>query len=230
MMGHTVFTENTQMRGKQFKALKHCPLCKDNPKTILAFGASLTEGLFNFGKSYHPYTIRLSEKLKTSYGLFSITNLGKAGEKTSDMIQRFDEATQNNYFDYIIILAGTNDLGERNVEKTLRNLKTMHELARSRGALSFVCTLPELAYEKKEPWLKAIREEVNSNLRTYAKEANLPIVDVARDLPHLSLAKPDRLKIWFDEIHFTPLGYDMLGDLIFSSFEDHFKKKTCEVS
>ncbi len=33
---------------------------------ILCFGASLTEGYYNFGKNFHPYTIRLENNFKAA--------------------------------------------------------------------------------------------------------------------------------------------------------------------
>lgn len=84
---------------------------------ILCFGDSLTEGYYNGGKNFHPYTWKLKELLEekaNSQQCSSVTNAGVSGETICvDMKARLPNSLKKHgvkNVDVLIMQGGTNDI------------------------------------------------------------------------------------------------------------------------
>eukprot|EP00026_Physarum_polycephalum_P018683 Phypoly_transcript_20357.p1 GENE.Phypoly_transcript_20357~~Phypoly_transcript_20357.p1 ORF type:complete len:220 (-),score=28.82 Phypoly_transcript_20357:27-641(-) len=188
---------------------------------ILCFGASLVEGYVytSKGLQFAPFTITLAKKLTEAGYDFEIDNQGASGQTTSDMVPRFEQVVTFSNYTHAIILGGTNDLSERRPEITIGNLTKMYTFAKSKGILPMGVTLPELYAERnpREKWLTDVRLEVNKHIKEFCTNNNMPVLDLATLIPHVSLSLQDKQKIWSDAIHLTAYGYELFGGYAFEA-------------
>ena len=81
-----------------------------NPRLrILCFGDSLTAGYHDWGQKYHPYAIRLEERLKQQYPYtdIQITIDGLPGDKVMNGLfnsRLSSTLSQNQIYDWILVL------------------------------------------------------------------------------------------------------------------------------
>ena len=70
--------------------------------------------------------------------------------------------------------------------------------------------------------LRTKRTEVNRKLKNLAEEnkENTLFCDITSTLSYVSLSEEERKKIWDDKLHFTPLGYDMMGNKIYETIKN----------
>ena len=197
---------------------------------ILAFGDSLTEGYYFFGRKFHPYSLRLqslvdskltSEKstnaTKNLPSKISVCQHGVSGERTSSMVQRLPKVIESyGPFHFMVFLGGTNDLGD-DYNKVFDNIVNIIESARANGITPVLVTIPELSAERKFSDLYESRTQLNQRIFNYSNEHKLPLVDLAVHLPMYSTKNHEEtLKYWeHDGLHMTPEGYDRFADLIF---------------
>ena len=200
---------------------------------ILAFGASLTEGYYANGFCFHPYTIRLGQLLRTIQSNVDINNAGVSGEAvlSPTMLPRLKQllssAPSNQSYDWVLILAGTND-AMRDQEKASRifdGLQLLINECHQRHARVLCMTLPETMCPKELP-MDTQRQEYNRLIReqlgTQTEETKKTVVlDVERFLPYHSLSSKERKEIFDDGLHLTPKGYDRLGELIYETLRMH---------
>ncbi|CAF1182852.1 unnamed protein product [Rotaria sordida] len=193
---------------------------------ILAFGASLTEGFCSDGRLFHPYTIRLSQLLRSLCKTVDINNAGLSGEAVlSDTmlprLKRLLSLTKIKY-DWIFILAGTNDTirDQQKASRIFDGYKLLINECHNHGARVLCMTLPETSYPRESPFDKQ-RQEFNRLLREELiskdndNNNNIIVLDLDRLLPQHSLSNVERRQIWDDGIHLKPQGYDRLGQLIY---------------
>jgi len=187
----------------------------NNKRYVLAFGDSLTEGFYNWGMKFHPYSNKLKDLLDME-GFYGIDQFGISGETTRSMVSRLKELFDSSQYKYsfVIILGGTNDLGEKKPDKIVANLKSLYTQCIDHGALPIAVTIPEMSQELQLKWLTPCRNTVNEQLKAFCTEKNIPVVDLATKIPYASLSDSDRKKYWDDGIHFTPAGYDKFATII----------------
>eukprot|EP01114_Cavostelium_apophysatum_P019876 TRINITY_DN6518_c0_g1_i1.p1 TRINITY_DN6518_c0_g1~~TRINITY_DN6518_c0_g1_i1.p1 ORF type:complete len:233 (-),score=22.02 TRINITY_DN6518_c0_g1_i1:83-679(-) len=183
---------------------------------ILAFGDSLTEGYYCRGYKFHPYALKLQSLLdaKHSPKQFEIVNEGISGDTTANMVHRMSSALKQAHYDYAIVLGGTNDLGY-NWESITDNLKNISEQLLAKGVKSALMSIPEHGQERAFPEIEERRKNVNKWLREFASSRGITFIDLAAKIPQLDVSPEERKKYWDDQIHFTPAGYDRIGELIF---------------
>ena len=192
---------------------------------ILAFGASLTEGYYSGGCLYHPYTIRLGQLLRSLIKTVDIDNAGISGEAVLDgtMLPRLKKLLSStaNKFDWVLILAGTNDTmrDQQKASLIFDSYKLLVDECHKNGARVLSMTLPE-TNSPRESQFDLQRQEFNRLLREELipktnNNDNVVVLDLDRLLPQHSLSDNERQKIWDDGVHLTPQGYDRLGELIY---------------
>lgn len=197
---------------------------------ILAFGDSLTEGWCDFGTKFHPYTRKLQTLIQSLSKSVDVVNRGVSGERTDQMSDRLPLVlNRDGPFDLVIILGGTNDLGlslNKDGEPLFRRLRSLHELALRYSPLSVAVTIPETGYEAMDRFtaVKKKRLQVNALLKKYVKDCGGKMIlsDLSAKLPRESLSHEDRRKFWEDDLHFTPAGYDRMGEIIFEDIKHCF--------
>jgi lysophospholipase L1-like esterase len=103
------------------------------------------------------------------------------------------------------------------------NLERLHKMAHQKGAKTVALTIPSLQNTVKH-WNRR-QIGVNQKLRAFADASDGEVFLAELELtPQLSpdmMTKEQQSEIWDDNIHFTPKGYDVFGDIVFSSIEKY---------
>ncbi|XP_031561161.1 uncharacterized protein LOC116297137 [Actinia tenebrosa] len=203
---------------------------------ILAFGDSLTQGHTYQLTHFHPYTHRLRQLLQEHKSVkFDVDNAGITGEFVRDqMTKRLPLLLRKNGpYNLIIILGGTNDLGDFNPgeEKALfKEIVSLHDIAHEHGAKTLLLTIPESDYIFKDmgangtSYIKEDGEKgrilINGMLRDFAKENDdVTLCDLDQEHRHTNLKEEEKVKYWDDGLHYTPEGYDRMGEIIFEKIK-----------
>lgn len=196
---------------------------------VLAFGASLTEGFYNGGYSFHPYSNKLESNIDDRFKEVGIPKQciihqhGKSGEFTDHMIPRL-HGILSKAADYpyklVCILAGTNDLSrdhEKSSDVTMR-LRQLYDMVLNHHEKTFLVaiTIPQSQCVAENYVNK--RSAINEDIRNFCQTTERAIcVDFEKIIPYFedsSQLKRNRV-LWDDPLHMTPVGYDSLADLIY---------------
>jgi lysophospholipase L1-like esterase len=194
-------------------------------KHMLCLGDSLTEGYYDGGRSFHPYTKKLQTLLNKDENEtkehWTIENAGVSG---ACLIQTTglpwlastvaEVVTRHKPYDAVVFLAGSNDLGlGRSADQIWKMWKTVvTSVTPSLRAHCVVCTVPDSAGVL--PSLRENRSLLNAKIRqTVEANPQLTLVDLEHELPY-----SDNSALWDDGLHFTPEGYDRVAELIFQCF------------
>ena len=200
---------------------------------ILAFGDSLTAGLT--GYQCYPYITTLKEDLEQNFPdiLFQMFEVGWCGERVEKMITRLQSdvlsSNNNEHFDYILILGGTNNLSSSTAEFIYSSLETLHNLVLNNNNVTktVAITIPEMSYPRGVMFEEDKRKEINDRLKEFAeKNERVLFFDLGKEILNGYKAKtPEREKYseyWSDNIHFSKSGYQLFGHLLFKALQPHF--------
>ena len=213
---------------------------EDKILPILAFGDSLTEGLYGWplDPKYHPYTFELERLIKSFIKMHSlpadvlIINEGKSGERLRKTMQGRLEDIISNWalkFKVAIILAGTNDLVDIVTERKrglkpndiCRYLKELHSFCHDNRIITVALSIPENALDKSPQHdnMTLYRTLMNDDLRQFAQMNNPKtiFIDISKELPRNSSS------YWDDGLHLSPSGYDKMGRIIFEGIRPLLK-------
>lgn len=171
---------------------------------IALVGDSLTEGYYDDGQSYHPYSTIWHKKS------LQIINYGVSGALLTNIKgqhwlgQVLLQIQSDRKYDVIVFMAGTNDLAWKVPTETLwRNWKFYAEVLYDYCSNLVVCTVPNAQHPNPQ------RDVLNQKIRAWvAEQGCVPLADVAKHIPYSSATYDDGL-------HFNPKGYDELGQLIY---------------
>jgi lysophospholipase L1-like esterase len=187
---------------------------------------SLTEGYFNFGLKFNPYTNNLAKLLQDEFGdAFEITTAGLAGERTVDMKIRLRAMLEifklkGISFSICILLAGTNDIGTYGVdsETIWGNFVELYQILEDHNIAIIPVTIPQSAFHMD--WYVAKRNYLNDRIKLWnsPKFPSVPIFDLEQLIPFSKESG-----YWDDSLHLNASGYDLMGDLIFSSIKQFLK-------
>lgn len=198
-------------------------------KRILCFGDSLTEGYYHGGVKFHPYTLQLANLFKqmTESGEIEevqLVNKGRSGELVHpEMAKRLPQILKDDGpYDLVIILGGTNDLASLKEAKQFdlfEKIKSLHKMAHEIGMKTCAVTIPQTAFDVLPISYEYVeyRESVNNQIRDFASNnsAMVCLCDVSLKIPMYGVRNNELASHWDDELHFTPKGYDRMGELIF---------------
>ena len=144
-------------------------LVKDHPVAVL-FGDSITR---NWAKMDGAW---LKEQCFIGRGI--------SGQVTSQMLVRFRQDVLELNPEYVVILAGINDIGHNNgrikVENTFKNLVSMVELAQTHGIKPILCTLcpsKEIYWYREAGDPRPAVDSLNTFITEYAAANQIPLVD-----------------------------------------------------
>ena len=139
------------------------------PKAVL-FGDSITEG---WARSHGQW---LKEQQFVGRGI--------SGQTTMQMLSRFRQDVIELNPEYVVILAGINDIGRNNgyisVENTFKNLISMVQLAQANGIKPVMCTLlpaDTIGWRKRLGDPRPQIDSLNELIRSYAAANSIPLVD-----------------------------------------------------
>ncbi|UNI14955.1 hypothetical protein JDV02_001532 [Purpureocillium takamizusanense] len=189
------------------------PAMAGPPLTILCFGDSLTQGFFNYGLGEHPYSLILEDRLRHEMPTrrIQVRTSGVPGDVASHepFLRRLERECDAEKFDWVIMLAGTNDLAYYpDAQRILNSLKKCWAVPLSRGFKVLALTVPECSAQV--PQINAARRELNAGILTHA-EPNFYTMDLHEKLPYHSLSPEERSEYWSDGLHLTAEGYDWMG-------------------
>ena len=200
---------------------------KEPTKRILAFGDSLTKGLFSKNR-YNPYSRHLLELLQkddTNNTKYKIFEEGVNGECACNaMAKRLPEELEfHKNIDLVIIIAGTNDLLKNdclNKCDLFKAIKRLHEIAHRKKAATVLTTILESTFtpaKMSTKDYKTVLSDVNQQIRGYGqqeeKSKKLKLCDIADELPR-------KAPLSLDRIHPTREGYDQLAEIIYNCLKD----------
>ena len=230
-------------------------------QSILAFGDSLTHGLFIGTGSHrgtHPYSLRLGELLR-EHCHANITESGISGETAVQMKHRLPtvlESMMPTVPRVVIILAGTNDFAyTSDYKKVLASVVKLHEIvfahaAYTGRAISTVAVgIPQVKAQVLSSYHRErekTRQSFNNNLSKYAdafqqymkahlnmstEQADHPTPAAGTSVSDMRMIyvnydnifdqqQSSNSKYWSsDMLHYSPLGYDRLGELLFDALD-----------
>ena len=139
------------------------------------------------------------------------------------MVQRLPHLLETNNYSLVLILGGSNDLGSLEASEIIPNLDRLHKMVHQKGGKTVALTIPNLQTTVKF-WNKR-QMGFNQRLRSMSESSNgnmmLAELELSPQLLPGSLTKEQQSEIWDDNIHFTPKGYDVFGDIVFSAIDSY---------
>lgn len=174
----------------------------DHNSVILAFGDSLTHGTGAAQEQSYPAV--LGRMLGAD-----IINLGIPGEVTSAGLKRLPAVLDQYHPTLVLLCHGGNDFLRRfNQEETIRNLRSMVSLIKTRGADVILLGVPKLGFGLAVPEFYA----------TIAEESQIPFEgEILLDL----LGDNDMKS---DPIHPNAAGYQLMAEAVYDVIEVAQKK------
>jgi lysophospholipase L1-like esterase len=148
---------------------------------------------------------------------------GISGQVTSQMLVRFRQDVIDLHPEYVVILAGTNDIALNNgyitLENIMDNLMSICELAKLHQIKPILCSvLPVDKYlwrlEVENPAEEVIK--LNKMIKAYAESENIPYVDYHAELSDEKGALP--LKYSSDHVHPNMDCYKVMEEIILRRF------------
>ena len=150
---------------------------------------------------------------------------GISGQTTMEMLVRYRSDVLELCPDYVVILAGINDIGRNNgyikVENTFRNIVSMVELARHNGIRPILCTLVpahEIGWRKSIGDPRPLIDSLNAMITGYAALNGIPVADY-----HTAMKTPDgamRPEFQKDAVHPNLEGYKAMEAVLEGVFAD----------
>ncbi|PFH55847.1 hypothetical protein XA68_17516 [Ophiocordyceps unilateralis] len=184
------------------------------PLHILCFGDSLTSGYHGMGQlPSQPYSRVLATVLRAALPGYAVDVVadGAPGDCVtgSGFKSRLRRSCDGRRFDWIVLLAGTNDLAYANEAPDIFDaLQSCWDMAIARGAKVLALTVPECQARSK--WVDETRRKLNDMILAH-KQANFYAFDLFSKIPYHSLEQAERDRFWDDGLHLTPDGYDWMG-------------------
>jgi lysophospholipase L1-like esterase len=182
--------------------------------TFMAFGDSLTEGKVSMIPELTlpaSYTLKLADMLRGRYydQQIDVINEGLGGRKAVEDIDRFDQALEATHPQVVLLMEGTNALGDLvddDVDPVRDALETMALHATTRGLPVFLATLPP----QKPPAGKAsLVPRLNAKIVTIAQLRHFNLVDV------YGAFHGDLSLIGSDGVHPTDAGHAVIAQAFF---------------
>ncbi len=191
--------------------------------TLVALGDSTTAGTPGFlSPAEAPPDGRGSEESQFAYWIrkrhpeWQVINRGVNGERSDQILKRFDSDVLAYRPGLVIILAGVNDLYQGYpAERVKENLKAIYERAVENKIEVMACTL--LPYNGASSKVQARMREVNEWIRQTAEEKGLGFCDTHRVVE--DPARPGDLVSTADGLHPDVAGYRKMGEAISEAIE-----------
>jgi lysophospholipase L1-like esterase len=215
----------------------------ENKKKVLCVGDSLTAGFCNYGFQFFPYCEFLTQFCS---GKFDIDHLGYSGWTSEEMINKASSETvicvcgldwdgidtklkKNEPYEFIFLLAGTNDLSSEESLTIIQNLKVLiHKFSKSSNYVG-ILTIPTMRAEKFSTSIKDTRAEVNNWIRNESEiDTNLRdrlfVVDTDVALP-MNEDDPTSMSLWDrDGLHLTAEGSRRIAETVFQAMQQFVER------
>lgn len=207
---------------------------------ILCFGDSLTAGYCYDGAVHAPYNEKLQQMVEMAFPEYAIETEedGRDGDLVTSkvgFVRRINEqfaSDSSQSYNWTVVLGGTNDLAHGvSAEALFEDLKRVWDVPLSHKSKVLALTIPEAGVTgARGRKINETRREVNDLIKGYKRE-NLHVFDLCAAVPYHSMSETDRGKYWDDGLHFTPDGYELVGQkvgmaLVSLLVKDKFKGQT----
>lgn len=145
-----------------------------------------------------------------------VLNRGVNGERTDQILSRFQRDVAAHKPAVVIVLAGVNDIYQgRPTASVERNLESIYSLAKKGGVVAVAATI--LPYNISGPRESAAIRLVNAWIESGAKASGRLFCDTNAAVR--SKSDPDRLASSPDAIHPDVAGYRRMGEALVSTLE-----------
>ena len=152
---------------------------------------------------------------------WEILNRGMRGQRTDQILQRFDFDVLDNRPDCMILMAGTNDLYQGfGLQKPLQNLKAMFQKACQAGIASVSASIPPLNVAPQP--LKELILEFNEKLQSLAGGMGIVFCDIYRVMEDPE--RPGFIPHSPDNVHPDVEGYRRAGEAFVPAVEEALRK------
>ena len=148
-----------------------------------------------------------------------MTNGGKPGEAVTDpsTFPRYVAYTSSRFYDVVLLMEGSNDLGDQRFSAITSGLGQMIDDARSRGIKVMLATIPPQNPDGTDTAKRRLQAPLvapfNDLVRDLAGSKNIPLVDVYQAFGgNLSL-------LGVDGLHPTAAGYHLIADTFLASIK-----------
>ncbi len=156
--------------------------------------------------------------LNKAFPDWEILNRGIGGQRSDQILKRFERDVLQNKPNLVIILAGVNDLHQnREPGWVMDHLTQMYQLAKSNGIRVMACTI--LPYNEASQGVLRRIETVNEWIREYARREGLLFCDTYRAVE--DPVRPGRLSGSPDNIHPDPAAYRRMGEAIAAALKEN---------
>ncbi|KXX76134.1 hypothetical protein MMYC01_206298 [Madurella mycetomatis] len=194
---------------------------------ILCLGDSLTAGYSAMGAIHHPYSAKLEQMVAMAFPHLDIETVedGLPGAPASiaflnRMQNHFGPRNPNRsedgkYYDWAIVLGGTNDVGMGlPPEEVFEKLKMIWNIPLRNGCKVLALTVPEAALSGAiRERIDARRNRLNDLIKGYRMDG-FHVFDLNKAVTYYSMSDTDKERYWDDHLHFTPDGYDLIGNKV----------------
>ena len=198
--------------------------------TLVALGDSTTAGTPGFfSPRERPPAGRGNQESQYAYWLaqkhpeWKILNCGVRGQRTDQILKRFDWDVVENHPDILIMLGGVNDLHQGyHIEWVKDHLTEIYDKALAAGIKVMACTI--LPLDIAPDILKDRIRETNAWIRQNAAKKQLGFCDT-----YAALENPDKPGFLIespDAIHPGADGYRKMGEAIAAALEAWLPVKT----
>jgi lysophospholipase L1-like esterase len=136
----------------------------------------------------------------TQFWSLPASNLGVAGNDTTQMLARFPAEVSGHSYRAVVILGGTNDVRittlpiEREVDSAIANIQTMASMAESQNLIVVLCTIPPMTGADDRV------QALNAKIAALAEQNHFKLVDYYTPMA----GHPEYFK---DGIHPNDAGY-----------------------
>lgn len=201
---------------------------KDTELTIVALGDSTTAGTPGFTPSLSLHAAgRGDVKSQYAYWLmqknpkWKVLNRGVNGERSDQILSRFDRDVLGNKPDTVVVVAGVNDIFQRKPIKGIQdNLMKLHAKAKENEIGFILCTI--LPYDIASPEAFENIQKMNQWILEYSKKENLESCDTFKATAHPK--NPRMLVSSADHIHPDAEAYKKMSEEIETAINKWLKK------
>jgi lysophospholipase L1-like esterase len=205
----------------QFRTRTIACLADSSPVRILAYGDSLTAGIFNMEEpdQLYPYVPHLQAALK---GKAIVRHRGLPGWTAQGMVDNLDDsdkglkgilrkAGSNPPVDLAILLAGTNDVGfYADADSICAALVSLHSAAHELGVRTLAVGIPPSAFLARDTVAATTAAEVNERIQAWSARQPNALAGFVR---HPVGAYEPGGALWSrDGLHLSPEGYRTTGE------------------
>ena len=153
-----------------------------------------------------------------SHPEWEVLNRGVNGERTDQILARFQRDVVEEKPKWVIILGGVNDIFQGfPMEFAEHNLAEMYDRTTRVESIPVACTV--LPYDIMSPGQARARRELNGWIEAEARKRAIPLVDTSSAVSRKG--EPDRLEGTPDGLHPDVEGYRRMAEAISAVLEEH---------